>query len=116
MEVEVAAPDTLDLESLRGGGPQPGETLQPEDEGGACGGGGAAAATAAAAAATQQADEGIVASLVSMGFSENGSKRAGAQRVYLLLVARSIEANHNSIRGLTCCTHPYSPRHQECWR
>ena len=76
MEVEVAAPDTLDLESLRGCGPQQGETLQPEDEVGAGGGGAAAAATAPAAA--EQPDEEIVAALMSMGFSANGSKRAGA--------------------------------------
>ena len=36
----------------------------------------AAAAAPAAAPAATEADEGILAQLMSMGFSENGSKRA----------------------------------------
>ncbi|KAL4452659.1 hypothetical protein ABPG75_008321 [Micractinium tetrahymenae] len=71
MKVLVEAPQQLDLEQLRSpGGPQPGEELQPEEP--AAPAGGAAPATAAA----PQPDETIVAQLVSMGFSENGSKRA----------------------------------------
>lgn len=77
MEVEVPVPDTLDLESLRGGGLQPGETSQPEE---AAAGASSTGAAAAAPAAAEQPDEAIVASLVSMGFSENGSMRAGAKR------------------------------------
>lgn len=38
MEAEVPLPDCLDLESLRGGGPQSGEVMQPEDDGGGSGG------------------------------------------------------------------------------
>jgi ubiquitin carboxyl-terminal hydrolase 5/13 len=85
MEVEVPAPDTLDLEPLRGAGPAPGEALQPEDEPAAAAGGGGGGAGAAAGGGAGgggggavEPDEGIVAQLVSMGFSENGSKRAGA--------------------------------------
>lgn len=65
-------PEELHLEALRSNGPAPGEQLQPEDAQPA-----AAPATAAAAAARPEPDAGIVAQLVSMGFSENGSKRAG---------------------------------------
>ena len=69
-------PDRLDLSALRGSGPQPGETLQPEEaqeqpQGGGGGGGGGAAAAAPALP-----DDAIVAQLVSMGFGENGSRRA----------------------------------------
>ncbi|PSC74028.1 ubiquitin carboxyl-terminal hydrolase 5 isoform X1 [Micractinium conductrix] len=77
MDVLVEPPAVLDLEPLRvPGGPQPGEQLQPEDPAGgaaAAAGGGAAAAPAPPA---PEPDETIVAQLVSMGFSENGSKRA----------------------------------------
>ena len=59
----VKAPETIDLEFLRSSGPQPGEELQPE-------------AAPPPSAAAPVADEGIVAQLVSMGFSENGSRRA----------------------------------------
>lgn len=70
----MPVPDTLDLEQLRGTGPAHGETLQPEeDKQQAPQQGGGAAASAAAPVP----DDAIVASLVSMGFSENGSKRAG---------------------------------------
>lgn len=47
---------------------QPGEELQPEEPAGG--------AAAPAAPAAPQPDDTIVAQLVSMGFSENGSKRA----------------------------------------
>ncbi len=54
-----------------------GEELQPEEPaaGGAAGAGGAAAPAAAPAARTEP-DPLIVAQLVSMGFEENGCKRA----------------------------------------
>lgn len=83
LEVEVPMPEHLDLESLRSNGPVEGEQLQPQDAptaaagSGAGGGGGAGGAAPAAAAAAQEPDATIVAQLVSMGFSENGSKRAG---------------------------------------
>ncbi len=48
---------------------QPGEELQPEEPAEAAG-------AAPAAGGAPQPDETIVAQLVSMGFSENGSKRA----------------------------------------
>lgn len=64
LDVQVKAPETLDLERLRSPGPQPGEDLLPED------------APAAAAASGPVADEMLVAQLVGMGFSENGSRRA----------------------------------------
>lgn len=63
----MTVPDVLDLEHLRGSGPQPGEELQPEDgEGRADDGTGAGGGW----------DEGIVAQIVAMGFSENSAKRA----------------------------------------
>lgn len=79
--MEVPLPDTLDLEHLRSAGPAAGETLQPEEAAGGDGstgqqqpnGGGGAGPPAAA----PEPDAAIVAALVSMGFSENGSKRAG---------------------------------------
>lgn len=72
LDVEVEAPQELDLASLRAkGGPQPGEELQPEGDEAP-----AAAAAPAPAPAAPEPDELIVAQLVSMGFSENGSKRA----------------------------------------
>jgi len=67
-------PEELNLEQLRSQGPQPDEQLQPEDEPTQASGGAAAAAAAAPAA---EPDAAIVTQLVSMGFSENGSKRAG---------------------------------------
>jgi ubiquitin carboxyl-terminal hydrolase 5/13 len=74
-------PEHLDLGQLRSSGPAEGEQLQPEqpDAAAAAGGGGGAAAAAAAAAAAPVPDATIVAQLVSMGFSENGSKRASKQ-------------------------------------
>ena len=60
---------------LRGSGPQPGEALQPEQAADAAGVGGGATHQAPAAAAVVP-DETIVAQLVSMGFGENGCRRA----------------------------------------
>lgn len=51
-----------------------------------------AAAGGGAVAAAPQPDEAIVASLVSMGFSENGSKRAGACATLTLSAACSMHA------------------------
>ena len=84
LEVLVDVPVTIDLSALRGKGPQPGELLQPEEEEGKGveGAGDAATATATTAAAaapppsSSEPDPELVASLVAMGFSENGSKRA----------------------------------------
>ena len=81
LEVLVDVPETIDLAALRGEGPQPGEVLQPEEEAAAAAVTAATAATAATMAATPAAavaepDPELVASLVAMGFSENGSKRA----------------------------------------
>ncbi|KAL4439029.1 hypothetical protein ABPG77_006966 [Micractinium sp. CCAP 211/92] len=70
MKVLVEAPHQLDLEALRSPrGPQPGEELQPEEPAEAAG-------AAPAAGGAPQPNDTIVAQLVSMGFSENGSKRA----------------------------------------
>lgn len=66
-------PEELHIEQLRSSGPQPGEQLQPEEAAAAAGGG----AAAPAAAAAPEPDPAIVTQLVTMGFSENGSKRAG---------------------------------------
>ncbi len=73
----MEVPEHLDLDSLRGSGPQPGEQLQPED-GDSSSSGGAQQPEAAAAPppAAAEPDPMLVAHLVSMGFSENGSKRA----------------------------------------
>lgn len=57
LEVLVDVPDQISLESLRSQGPQPGEELQPE-------------------AAGEEADETLVAQLMSMGFPESKCKRA----------------------------------------
>lgn len=65
LDVVVDAPQELDLEHLRSIGLQPGEDLLPEED-----------AETSASGAAPQPDETIVAQLVSMGFSENGSKRA----------------------------------------
>jgi hypothetical protein len=73
LEVEVPMPEELHIEQLRSNGQQPGEQLQPEDPAAAADGGAAAAAPAAA----PEPDPAIVMQLVTMGFSENGSKRAG---------------------------------------
>ena len=76
LKVQVPVPESIDLSAMRGSGPAEGEALLPEAEaeapagaaGGAAGGGGGAAGT--------EPDETIVAQLISMGFSENGCKRA----------------------------------------
>jgi hypothetical protein len=73
LEVEVPMPEELHIEQLRSNGAQPGEQLQPEEPAAAAAG----AAAPAAAAAAPEPDPMIVAQLVTMGFSENGSKRAG---------------------------------------
>ncbi len=65
LEAFVEVPERLSLQALRGRGAQPGEELQPE-----------VPREAAAAAAQPVPDEAIVAQLVSMGFAQNGSKRA----------------------------------------
>ncbi len=57
LEVLVDIPDEFSLESLRSQGRQPGEELQPE-------------------AAGEEADETLVAQLMSMGFPESKCKRA----------------------------------------
>merc|ERR1719274_141812 len=56
-------PETLDLSALKATGLQPGETPMAEE-------------AAPPPAAAPEPDEAIIAQLVSMGFSENGSKRA----------------------------------------
>jgi ubiquitin carboxyl-terminal hydrolase 5/13 len=70
IDAEVPVPEHIDLTHLRAlGGPLPGEEEMPAT----------AAASGAAPrgeASSATADEGIVAQLMSMGFSENGSKRA----------------------------------------
>jgi ubiquitin carboxyl-terminal hydrolase 5/13 len=83
LEVEVPMPEELHLESLRSQGPLPGEQLQPEDRPAAAAAGVAGTATPASAEAEAAAepDAVIVAQLVSMGFSENGSMRAGESPV-----------------------------------
>ena len=74
MSVEVPMPLELDLSAWRTSGPKEGEALLPDSTAG--GGGGAAGAPAPPPAALLAPDETIVAQLLSMGFSENGSKRA----------------------------------------
>ncbi|GFR49487.1 hypothetical protein Agub_g11426 [Astrephomene gubernaculifera] len=84
LEVLVEVPDRLDLEPLRGAGPQPGEQLQPAEEdaatpgaaGAAPASGQPAAATPAAGQPQQQPDAALVASLVEMGFEANACARA----------------------------------------
>ena len=88
LNVLVPMPEKIDLEALRGAGIQPGETPLPEADDGAAGGGafvesGGQTVSAAPppAAAPLEPDPAIVTQLVSMGFSENGSRRAaGATR------------------------------------
>jgi len=71
LSVQVQVPDEIDLSALRGSGPSEGEALLPDDDPTP-----AAATATAAAPAPLEPDEAVVAQLVSMGFSENGSKRA----------------------------------------
>lgn len=70
INARVDVPEFLDLTHLKGTGLQPGEREMPQDSGYG------STASAAAPAAPLQPDEGLVSQLMSMGFSENGSKRA----------------------------------------
>ena len=85
MDVLCTPPTALSLESLRAGQPAPGEALLPPDQAppppplAAASGAGPlddVEAASTLAAMPLAADETIVAQLVSMGFSENGSRRA----------------------------------------
>ncbi len=67
----MPAPEHLDLRGLRGQGIQPGEEPFPEEDSAS-----AVSDAPAASAAIVVPDEEIVAQLVSMGFSENGCRRA----------------------------------------
>lgn len=67
LDCKVPMPETLNLEHLRGKGLQPGEEEMPEEPDDA---------GAAPAAAAPEADEMIVAQLISMGIGENAAKRA----------------------------------------
>lgn len=71
MNVLVEVPETLSLEAFRSAGPQPDDKLQPEVEEALPTG----HASVSSSAAPQPNPE-IVSQLMSMGFSENGSKRA----------------------------------------
>lgn len=69
LEALVPVPTELDLSALRApGGPQPGETLQPEESAGGAGG--------AAAAPAPAPDAAVVAAVQELGFSEHGAARA----------------------------------------
>eukprot|EP00173_Palmaria_palmata_P000990 Plantae.Rhodophyta-Palmaria_palmata.ctg1512.p1 GENE.Plantae.Rhodophyta-Palmaria_palmata.ctg1512~~Plantae.Rhodophyta-Palmaria_palmata.ctg1512.p1 ORF type:complete len:416 (-),score=98.27 Plantae.Rhodophyta-Palmaria_palmata.ctg1512:269-1360(-) len=72
LDVSIPVPEELDLEHLRGTGLADGEVLLPERENA----GAAAGGDSAAAVAPILPDEAIVAQVVSMGFGENGVKRA----------------------------------------
>ncbi|KAG5191063.1 hypothetical protein JKP88DRAFT_347491 [Tribonema minus] len=74
LEVEVDVPDKLDLTAFRAQGLQPGESLLPEEPVG--GAADAAAALAPSPAVASVPDEAIVAQLLDMGLSLNGSKKA----------------------------------------
>ena len=63
LDVLVEMPDRISLEGLRSAGQQAGEELQPETDGNAANG-------------EEEADELLVAQLVSMGFPESKCKRA----------------------------------------
>jgi len=75
-DVKVVVPEVLDLRGFASRGPGEGEVRMrdSEEEGG--GGGGAGAASVPMEEVGAQVDEAVVAQLVSMGFSENGSRRA----------------------------------------
>ena len=77
LDVLVPMPETVDVESVRGTGLAPGEEELPADadEGGG-GGGGSGSGAGGEPQAPVEPDASIVAQLVSMGFSEKGSKRA----------------------------------------
>ena len=77
LEVKLEVPDTLDLEHLRAppgldeGSPlKAGEVAMPQEAATP------AASAASAAPAAAEVDEGVVAMLTSMGFGENGCRRA----------------------------------------
>ncbi|GAB0494854.1 hypothetical protein MMPV_006150 [Pyropia vietnamensis] len=72
LDVAVDVPLELDLTHLYGTGMQPGETALPEEEEPPAGDAGAGAAEPAAVVP----DDAIVATVVSMGFSQNGARRA----------------------------------------
>lgn len=65
LAVAVPVPETLDLEAYRSTGMRPGEQALPDEP-----------EPAAAGPPAPAPDEGIVGQLVSMGFSENGARRA----------------------------------------
>ncbi|KAJ1407012.1 hypothetical protein B484DRAFT_456680 [Ochromonadaceae sp. CCMP2298] len=74
----IDVPDVLDLSAYRGGGRQPNEAEMPDDDrdaGGTGAGGGAGAGDAAAGGEFAVSEE-LVGVLMSMGFSENGCRRA----------------------------------------
>lgn len=80
LDVLVEVPDKINLESLRSNGPQPDEQLQPEDvdmdrDTATSRNTGADTGTSTTDA-RPAADPGLVQQIMSMGFSENGSKRA----------------------------------------
>jgi len=74
LDVAIDVPLDLDLSHLHGTGLQPGETELPEEEDAPANGAGGGAAAAAPAAVVP--DDAIVATVVSMGFSQNGARRA----------------------------------------
>ena len=76
MAVQVPMPEKLDLTAMRAKGPQDGEALLPEEEDQPAGGGAAAGGGGGGGGGALEPDEMIVAQLLSMGFSENGCKRA----------------------------------------
>lgn len=66
IDARVPMPEQLDISEYRSQGLQPGEVEMPSDE----------VATPAATASELAADEEIVNQLISMGFSENGCRKA----------------------------------------
>ncbi|KAL3152058.1 hypothetical protein ABBQ32_001169 [Trebouxia sp. C0010 RCD-2024] len=108
LEVLVDVPEQLDLEWLRGRGPQPNEQLQPEEQPSSSQAPGLDTLAAAAAGSVReqqgslQPDPEIVNQLVGMGFSENGSKRAavatqnmGAEGAMEWVLTHMEDANFN---------------------
>jgi ubiquitin carboxyl-terminal hydrolase 5/13 len=76
IDARVPMPEELDLSRYRATGPQSHEVLMPESASGAAS---ASSSSAAPAPAAKVADESVVAQLVSMGFSENGSRKAAME-------------------------------------
>lgn len=76
VDARVLVPETLDLTSLKGHGLQPGETAMPTDDGVVAGGVSGGGASSPTADSVFVPDAVIVEQLMSMGFSENGCKRA----------------------------------------